>query len=672
MRYHLPRAAAVAASARRRNLADLARLLPAVAARADLQATADQLGCGLIVIAGDGRLAAVNALALRYLGLSRRPRDAATLLRKIGRHAIAGQTATTALIEIDGTDTTIEVNCIALEDGGLAVFACDISNERSAERALQQIEAEYRSVFENSVYGIYRDTLDGAPVRVNPALARLNGYASEAEHIAAVTARPANWYVDPGRAAEFMQTLRRDGRVKDFVSEVRRHATGEPLWVTENAWYVCDSDGTPLFIEGTIQDASERIASVAAIERQANTDSLTGVASRFFYLRKLGELTASGNARLALLSIDLDHFKEVNDILGHSAGDSVLQMAAARLREVAGGDALVARLGGDEFAILLQTPAAVERCEEIAAGAVAELRRPMPVNGHNLVVGGSIGVARFPDHADTAEQLLINADMALYKVKVDGRNGCRMFDYDLRSRLRLRKELEAELRSAIARDELDLYYQPIVTASGTEVTGYEALMRWNHPSRGFLLPSSFIPIAEAAGLMTALGNWAIGRACAQAALLPAPLTVSVNVSPNQFRSAEILSELRRSLDATGLDPARLVLEVTETVMVSSETVARPILDHLQDLGVGLSLDDFGTGYSSLNYLQRSIFSKVKIDRSFVAGIEKGSPNLAIIRAVIGIGRDLGIDVIAADATAARLRQSVAAPGAGQRSVNKAS
>ncbi len=509
-----------------------------------------------------------------------------------------------------------------------------------------QAEALYRSLFENSVYGIYRDTMDGIPVRGNPALAALNGYATEAEYLASVTLSGGNWYVDPGRVKEFRRLIDSDGRVKDLVSEVYRHRSRERFWITENAWIVRDSAGKPMFIEGTIQDATDRVKGLEAIERQANTDALTGAASRFRFLNHLNSETRPEKAACVLFTIDLDHFKEVNDMLGHGAGDIVLKTVATRLQSIGGPNCMVARLGGDEFALLQSGAHSHMTADTVAQAIVKALRQPIAIEGHNVIAGCSVGVAVYPAHADNAEELLTNADLALYEVKSRGRNNFRIFGADLKNSLLRRKSLEGELKEAIAGGQLELYYQPIVEAVGNKTVGYEALMRWHHPRLGFLPPSQFIPIAEDAGLMGDLGNWAITRACRQAALLPGGLSVAVNVSPNQFRSAGIVSEVRKALTETGMAPSRLILEVTESVILSSETIASTVFGQLQELGVQLSLDDFGTGYSSLSYLQRFDFSKVKIDRSFVASMEHGSANLAIIRAIIGLCRDLGIDVVA--------------------------
>jgi predicted signal transduction protein with EAL and GGDEF domain len=274
------------------------------------------------------------------------------------------------------------------------------------------------------------------------------------------------------------------------------------------------------------------------------------------------------------------------------------------------------------------------------------LRQPIDIGDYRATVGASVGVAMYPAHAADAAELLTHADLALYQVKSEGRNGFRIFDREMRARMDRRKTLESELRAAIPAGELELYYQPIVNAVSGAPVSFEALMRWNHPRRGFLPPAQFIQVAEDAGLMTELGNWAIRSACRQAVLLPKHLGVAVNVSPNQLRSTTIVSVVKEALAETRLEAARLTLELTETAILTAQSAASRVMDDLLALGVSLALDDFGTGYSSLSYLQRFAFSKVKIDRSFVADMETQPANLAIIRALVGLAQNLGLQVVA--------------------------
>ncbi len=606
---------------------------------------------GVARVSANGVVHFLNEFALKILGLPasaiNHPFKAAEITPAFARLRIlrSDDSDDIELIELSSRRFA-KLHSRRLDGGEVAIVIEDINFDHEHSEAQKMAEVEYRSLFQNAVCGIYRDHLDSTPVRCNPALAIFNGYQTEDEYIQAVTGSHGAWYVDPNRSGEFKRLMREEGRVKDLVSEVFRHRTRERIWITENAWYVRDAAGNPIFIEGTIQDASERVATMAIIEREANLDALTGAASRFRFLREIETATKPRKIPCTLYSIDLDRFKEVNDLLGHATGDVVLATAAERLQSLAGKDAVVARLGGDEFAILQQGVNTSDDAGALARRIVETMREPMSANGQNVIVGASVGVATFPDHARDFGELLTNADMALYQVKAKGRGGFRIFDAELRSSNLLRKEVEREMGAAIANGELEMYYQPIINSTTGATAGFEALMRWNHPRRGLLLPSHFIPFAEDAGLMPELGNWAIAQACRHAAIVPPNIMMAVNVSSNQFRSSSILSELRQVLDETKLDPKRLLLEITETVILSSELIAEKVLDELQNMGVMLALDDFGTGYSSLSYLQRFAFKEVKIDQSFVAGMLEFPANIAIIRAVLGMGRDLGIDVVA--------------------------
>jgi diguanylate cyclase (GGDEF)-like protein/PAS domain S-box-containing protein len=493
---------------------------------------------GVIVLNPAGTVSYSNARARRLLGLAETGQSLEPgLVRAFGQllEALARSSASPATTLVQGPgDRQIRLQARRMSDASAVIFASDRTRELADVRRLALAEAEYRSLFENSVYGIYRDSLDGKPIRANPALARFNGYADEQEHIAAVYARPRNWYVNPRRADDFHRILKTEGRVKDLVSEVYRHRTGEKCWITENAWYVYDANGNPMYIEGTIQDATERIRANAEIERLATCDSMTGAANRFQFLKTLEQWTACQNEPFALFSVDLDRFKEVNDTLGHAAGDFVLQTVSRRLQVIGGDGCVVARLGGDEFAMLKDMRGNPGLAGEMAAQIVAALAEPMVSDQFNLEVGVSVGVALCPLHATNSDDLLNSADLALYHVKTNGRNGYRIFDVGLKETFRRRKSIERDLRHALANEELSLFYQPIVEAGHRTVDRYEALMRWHHPERGFVSPAEFIPIAEEAGLMPQLGEWAIATACHQARAFPDGIRVSVNVSAVQL------------------------------------------------------------------------------------------------------------------------------------------
>ncbi len=606
------------------------------------------LNHGLILVDAASQVELCTPRAVALLELPPRfldtPYPLAALATVLGENA-ASESDGTVLLRRHG-DAAIEISARPAGHGAMLFTVTDVTEIRQQERALRQAESQFRSLFENSVYGIYRDTLDGKPVRVNPALAALNGYASEQEHIAAVKAHAGSWYVDPARGPELLRILERDGRVSDFVSQVRRHRTGEPVWVTENTWYVRDDDGTPLFIEGTIQDATERMAAAEALNRQIRTDGLTGAASRFHFLACLdAEVAKSGNG-FVLYCIDLDMFKDINDLFGHAAGDEVLRSVAARLLGIGGQGSLVARLGGDEFALLSTGNHNVRNPERLAQAIVNSTSEPVLFDNRSHVVRASVGVSVFPRHGSNASELLRNADTALYEAKSGGRNGWRLFDQDLRQAAAYRKAIETNLRGAEARNELELHYQAIVDANTLAISGFEGLMRWHSPVMGNVSPGEFIPVAEQAGLMMDIGAWAITRACEDASVFHKDLRFSVNVSASQFRAPGLVAHVAKTLDRFAVSPERMVLEITESVLVSNEQAARNLLNDLRRLGVQIAIDDFGTGYSSLSYLQHLPINVVKIDRSFVAGMLDQKANRAVIRAIMGIGRDLGIRVVA--------------------------
>ena len=612
-------------------------------ASAALRGALEALPTAVLLLSPQGLVSQCNAAARSLLGLEGDDWVSLPLLKGVEADS-GGGSRIASLALADGRKLRLEAHRLA--DGGAMIVMSPQTDANGPADALHQAESQYRSLFDNAICGIYRDRLDGSPVRANKALAQLNGYETEEDYLAAVSTRPANWYVDPCRARQFHDLLQRQGGVQDLVSEVYRHRTRQTFWITENAWYVRDAAGNPIYVEGTIQDATERVHGMAVIERQANVDTLTGAASRFRFLNQLDAETRSMAAECVLFIVDLDRFKEVNDLLGHSAGDEVLRAVVTRLNNIAGSKTLVARLGGDEFALLSTGRHCHIDADVMASRIVKSLRQPIEIEGQYANIGASVGVAVYPAHAGSAEELLINADLALYQAKSSGKNGFRIFDHDMKKRLDSRKALEAELSTAIAADELELYFQPIVAATDGAITGYEALMRWNHPRRGLLQPSQFIQVAEDAGLMTDLGNWAIHRACRQAMLMPDHLKVAVNVSPSQLHSPGIVKAVCDALAETGLAARRLTLEVTETAILTGEAIASHTMKDLVETGVELALDDFGTGYSSLSYVQRFAFSKVKIDRSFVAGIGTTSANLAIIRAIIRLARDLDIGVVA--------------------------
>jgi diguanylate cyclase (GGDEF)-like protein len=386
----------------------------------------------------------------------------------------------------------------------------------------------------------------------------------------------------------------------------------------------------------THEDVTERVRADERIAHMAHYDALTDLPNRVLMRghleRRLTEL-ADGNP-FAILYIDIDEFKNVNDSLGHEVGDELLCEVADRLRNCVNANDLVARLGGDEFAIIKAGSSDVAELTALAELILHTLRAPANCKGQELSADASIGIAIAPDHGDDLETLLKRADLAMYAAKSAGRRTFRFFAHEYDARARQRRQLEADLRQALAKGEFEVFYQPLVDLSSNVVNGCEALLRWRHPERGMVSPVEFIPVAEEAGLITEIGEWVLKEACTEAVSWPNRIRVAVNVSPVQFRSKTLALKVAAALADSGLAPERLELEVTETVLIRDDEEALTILQQLRDLGVRIALDDFGTGYSSLSYLHRFPFDKIKIDRSFINDIGEPEGSSPIVQAVV--------------------------------------
>jgi diguanylate cyclase (GGDEF)-like protein len=389
-------------------------------------------------------------------------------------------------------------------------------------------------------------------------------------------------------------------------------------------------------------------AGESRLRHLAMHDPLCGLPNRIFFGERLEaviEEVRASSAAAAVFYIDLDHFKDVNDTLGHPVGDELIRNVTLRLSHALRGDDLVARLGGDEFAVISSVGDDSAKMAAVAQRIIAALCAPYAINRQNIVIGASIGIAIIDRNCGTAADIMRYADMALYRAKNEGRNRACIYDAAMDADLSNRKLLEGDLREAIENHQLRLLYQPIVNKSGETVVGVEALCRWTHPTRGEIPPSEFIAVAEHSGLIIELGAWVLREACLDGKAWPG-LTVSVNVSPLQFRRTDFFDVVQNTLNETEFDPARLEIELTESVLLGNVDTAEAGMLRLRALGVRLALDDFGTGYSSLLYLRRLPFDKLKIDRSFVLSIEKAADAAAIVHAVVSLGRGLGMKVTA--------------------------
>ncbi len=386
----------------------------------------------------------------------------------------------------------------------------------------------------------------------------------------------------------------------------------------------------------------ERLRAEAKINHMARHDELTGLPNRASFQAEIGRALQAGRAACAVLCLDLDRFKAVNDTLGHLAGDKLLKAVGERLLGNACEGVFVARIGGDEFAIVQTAGDQPVAAMSLAERVIALLSQPYDLDGQHIVVGVSIGIALAPSDGTEAEDLVKNADLALYRAKGDGRGTKRFFEREMDAQMQARRKLELDLRAAVANNEFELFYQPLVDLQTDRVCGFEALLRWHHPHRGLVPPNDFISLAEESGEIEAIGAWVLMTACREAASWPKDIKVAVNLSPVQFRSGTLALHVVSALAASGLPPARLELEITESVMLQDTQGTLKVLHELRSAGVRISMDDFGTGYSSLSYLRKFPFDKIKIDQSFIRDLSSTNDAAAIIKAVMDLGSGLGM------------------------------
>ena len=499
----------------------------------------------------------------------------------------------------------------------------------SAKARLRQDRRRLRELADVALEGLLI-CRDGVVITANDSVEHLSGYLA-----GTLTGRSVSALL-PG--LDIASLPEREEREVEFIG-----ADGQPVPVRVLRREVALGHKVQTVI--AVRDQRERLRTEARIRTLAFNDPLTGLANRTRFFDLLSLHAASRRERdqaFAVLMLDLDRFKPVNDMLGHAAGDLVLGMVADRLSAVLRDDDVVARLGGDEFAVLQL--GATEQDASALAGRIVETigARPFMLDGQSVHLGTSVGIALAPTDGHDPAELMRNADLALYAAKADGRATFRRYDVSLDEKTRERRAMEAGLRLALAEGQLELHYQPLVDARTGRISSAEALVRWNHPERGLIPPADFIGLAEETGLILPLGDWVLRTACAEAATWPEDMSVAVNLSPAQFRERSLVAQVASALASAGLSAERLELEITEGVLLTDEIKTLETLNALRASGVHISMDDFGTGYSSLSYLRKFPFDKIKIDQSFVRQVPHDAESAAIVRAIITMGMCLGM------------------------------
>ena len=415
----------------------------------------------------------------------------------------------------------------------------------------------------------------------------------------------------------------------------------------------------------TYEDISERRATESRLAHLARHDALTGLPNRLLFSEHMNAALARArrSGSVAVLCLDLDRFKIVNDTLGHAAGDALLRAVSQRLQDCTRENDLVVRFGGDEFVIVQESKAQPSEATALAKRLVETVSEPFEIENQDVVIGVSIGIALSMDGLEAGEALLKRADLALYRAKTDGKGTFRFFEREMDDAMQKKRALEFDLRRALVQQHFEVFYQPLVQASG--IAGFEALLRWRHPERGLVSPADFIPIAEETGLIGAIGAWVLQQACVDAAAWPGTLKVAVNLSPAQFHGRSLVDDVRLALSRSGLSPARLELEITESILIHDGDIVLETLHALRDMGIRIAMDDFGTGYSSLSYLRRFPFDKIKIDQSFVKKIAEQEDCRTIVRAVIGLGRSLRMSVNAEGVETLEQLEALRSEGCGE-------
>jgi diguanylate cyclase (GGDEF)-like protein/PAS domain S-box-containing protein len=517
---------------------------------------------------------------------------------------------------------------------------------------LRRAEEKYRAIFEDAIVGIFQTDVNWRPVSANAALAAMFGYGSPEQFVAEVPEIGPIMFGDPINAIELKRSLEHHQVVRGIQLQIRCR-DGAAKWVLANIRAVPDAPDDLVRYEGNLEDISDRISAEERVQFLAYYDLLTGLPNRVLLRDRLA--AALENSRrwtngTAVLFVDLDQFKIINDSLGHSVGDLILQQAAERLKHCVREADTVARIGGDEFLIVLSSARSRDEVTAVADRILDSVAEEFQINGRSLRVTCSIGISVFPEHGEDAETLIKNADAAMYSAKDHGRSAFRFFTELMNAEVVERLTLENSLREALDKKQFFLVYQPQVNLDTRRITGWEALLRWKHPELGLIPPDKFIGIAESSGLIVPIGEWVLRTACLQMKTWHGQgldeVPVAVNVSALQFRQFGLSSVVERALMESGLSPHLLELELTESLLLSNADVILSVLNELEAMGVSLAIDDFGTGYSSLSYLRELPVGKLKIDRSFINDVTTSTDDAAITTAIINMAKSMNLEVIA--------------------------